>query len=126
MSIGSNNPFDNPLIDPRFLTSGFDVAATREGIKKAIKFTQAPVWKNIITGPLSPPPNATTDAELEEIIRNTGVSGLHPVGTASMSPRNANWGVVNPDLLVKQTSGLSIVDASVIVGVSFSSGCFKD
>ncbi len=125
MSIGSNDPFEDPLIDPRFFTSEFDIAATREGIKKAIRFTQAPVWKGIIADPSSPPSNVTTDADIEAFIRNTGASALHPVGTASMSPRNANWGVVNPDLLVKQTSGLRIVDASVIVGVSFPERSFE-
>jgi choline dehydrogenase-like flavoprotein len=31
-----------------------------------------------------------------------------------MSARNASYGVVNPDLLVKNTVGLRIVDASVL------------
>jgi len=114
VSIGSNNPFDDPLIDPRLLSSEFDLFAVREGIKKAIRFTQAPVWKGIVTGPLDPLTNTTTDEELEEIIRNTAASALHPVGTSSMSPRNANWGVVDPDLLVKEALGLRIVDASVM------------
>ncbi len=118
MLIGSNNPFNDPLIDPRFFTTEFDITATREGIKKAINFTKAPIWKDIITGPSDPLLNATTDPELEEIIRSTGLSGLHPVGTASMSPRNASWGVVDPDLLVKEVSGLRIVDASVMVSAS--------
>ena len=117
VSIRSNNPLDDPLIDPRYYTSEFDIFALREGIKNVITFTQAPVWKDIITGPLDPLTNDITDEELEEIIRNTAGSALHPVGTASMSPRNASWGVVDPDLRVKQVSGLRIVDASVMVSV---------
>ncbi|KAF9444127.1 GMC oxidoreductase [Macrolepiota fuliginosa MF-IS2] len=31
-----------------------------------------------------------------------------------MSPKNADWGVVDPDLSVKHVSGLRIVDASVL------------
>jgi choline dehydrogenase-like flavoprotein len=31
-----------------------------------------------------------------------------------MSPVNASWGVVNPDLTVKKTIGLSVVDAASI------------
>lgn len=115
VSIGSNNPFDDPLIDPGYYTSEFDLLAAREGIKKAMKFTKAPVWEDIITGFVGPWANATTDAEIDDTIRNNTESGLHPVGTAAMSPKNASWGVVDPDLLVKKVSGLRIVDASVMV-----------
>lgn len=117
MTIGSSNPFDDPLIDPSFYASEFDLLTIHEGVKKAMKFSKAPVWKNIITGVLGPLANATTDTEIDNIIRNNTGSGLHPVGTAAMSPREANWGVVNPDLLVKKVSGLRIVDASILVGI---------
>lgn len=38
----------------------------------------------------------------------------HALGTAAMSPEGASWGVVDPDLWVKTTVGLRVVDASVI------------
>ncbi|KAF9444131.1 GMC oxidoreductase [Macrolepiota fuliginosa MF-IS2] len=114
ITIGSNNPFDNPLIDPGYYTSKFDILAIREGIKSAVQFSEAPVWKNVITGLVGPLANATTDAEIDTTIRNNTLSGLHPVGTSAMSPKNASWGVVDPDLLVKHVSGLRIVDASVL------------
>jgi choline dehydrogenase-like flavoprotein len=38
----------------------------------------------------------------------------HAVGTASVSPRGAVWGVLDPDLTVKKTIGLSVVDAAAI------------
>jgi choline dehydrogenase-like flavoprotein len=41
-------------------------------------------------------------------------SVYHVVGSASVSPRGAAWGVVDPDLTVKKTVGLSIVDAAAI------------
>lgn len=119
LTIGSNNPFDDPLIDPGFYTSEFDLATTREGIKSATKFVRAPVWENVVTDLLGPLANATTDAEIDDVIRNTAATGLHPIGTASMSPKNANWGVVDPDLLVKKVSGLRIVDASIMVSTYF-------
>lgn len=115
MTIGSSNPFDDPLIDPGFYTSEFDLPATREGIKQMMSFSKAPVWKNVITGVLGPLANATTDEEIDDIIRNSAESGLHPVGTAAMSSKDASWGVVDPDLLVKKVSGLRVVDASVMV-----------
>ncbi|KAF9444128.1 GMC oxidoreductase [Macrolepiota fuliginosa MF-IS2] len=114
LTIGSNDPFNNPLINPAYYTSEFDLLTVREGIKSAVKFSKAPVWKNVITGLVGPLNNATTDAEIDAFIKNNTGSGLHPVGTAAMSPKNASWGVVDPDLLVKHVCGLRIVDASVL------------
>ncbi|KAF9445820.1 GMC oxidoreductase [Macrolepiota fuliginosa MF-IS2] len=114
LMIGSNNPFDNPLINPGYYTSEFDILTIREGIKSAVKFSTAPVWENVLTGLIAPLANATTDAEIDAAIRNNTLSGLHPVGTAAISPKNASWGVVDPNLLVKHVSGLRIVDASVL------------
>lgn len=37
-----------------------------------------------------------------------------------MTPKNAGFGVVDPDLTVKAVTGLRIVDASVLVSVAFS------
>lgn len=117
MKIGSSNPLDDPLIDPGYYTSEFDLLTTREGVKSAMKFAKAPVWENVITGVVGPLANATTDAELDTAIRNNTVAGLHLVGTAAMSPKHASWGVVGPDLLVKKVTGLRIVDASIMVGI---------
>jgi choline dehydrogenase-like flavoprotein len=61
-----------------------------------------------------------TNEELDEYLRNRTGSAFHPVGTAAMSARNARYGVVDPDLLVKGMRGLRIIDASVLVSDSAS------
>ncbi|KAJ3561519.1 hypothetical protein NP233_g10144 [Leucocoprinus birnbaumii] len=114
LKIQSNNPFDDPLIDPNFFDSDFDVLVMREGINAALRFADAPVLKNITTGILGPLANITSDDEIDAFIRNSAGSAWHPVGTTAMSPKNAGWGVVDPDLLVKRVSGLRIVDASIM------------
>ncbi|KAF5351054.1 hypothetical protein D9756_008218 [Leucocoprinus leucothites] len=114
LTLQSNNPFDDPLIDPNFFDSEFDVLVVREGIKAAMRFAEAPIMKNITTGILGPLANITSDDEMDAVIRNGAGSAWHPVGTTSMSPKHANWGVVDPDLLVKKVSGLRIVDASIM------------
>ncbi|KAJ7693579.1 pyranose dehydrogenase [Mycena rosella] len=113
ITINTNNPFDPPVIDLGLLQNDLDIFTLREGIKRANQFYSAPTWQDSIIGPTQDLENVTT-AALDEIIRNSAGVGLHMVGSAAMSPRDATWGVVNPDLLVKGIDGLRIVDASVL------------
>ncbi len=81
-------------------------------IASAQKLVTAPVWDGYILGLAT---NTT-----EDDVRNGVASLFHPVGSASMSPVNADWGVVDPDLKLKGAKGVRIVDASVFVGPSNS------
>jgi choline dehydrogenase len=89
----------------------------REAVKSAVRFTTAPAWDNYVLSAVGL--NATTDAEIDAFVRANAATIYHPVGTASMSPRGAAWGVVDPDLRVKGLNGLRVVDLSVVV--SFNS-----
>ncbi|CAK5270686.1 unnamed protein product [Mycena citricolor] len=83
---------------------------------------------SIVVSPSSPAPafsdyvitqlgyNATaTDADLDTFIQEQVGSIFHPVGTAAMTKRGADYGVVDPDLLVKGLKALRVVDLSVLV-----------
>ncbi|GLB40800.1 putative aryl-alcohol oxidase [Lyophyllum shimeji] len=83
----------------------------REAIRAARRFAAAPVWAGYIVASTN---NATTDAELDQFIRENASSFFHPVGTCGMSPRGAGYGVVDPDLRVKGVRGVRVVDASVL------------
>ncbi|KAF7303842.1 GMC oxidoreductase [Mycena indigotica] len=113
ISINSSDPFSAPLIDTGLLQDEFDIFTVREAIKRAQLFFTAPNWRNVVIGPTQNFDNMTT-AEMDTFIRNTAIPSLHLVGSASMTARDAPYGVVNPDLLVKGVTGLRIVDASVI------------
>lgn len=115
IALNSSNPFDQPLIDPGILTDPFDLPALREGLKMTLEFVTAPAWKGYILNLADEVlANATTDAALDEYIRNAATFADHLVGGAVMSPKNATYGVVNPDLLLKGARGLRIIDASVL------------
>lgn len=87
----------------------------REAVKSARRFVAASEWKDYVLEPFGTFANATTDALLDDYIRSGVGTSAHPVGTASMSAKNATHGVVDPDLRVKRVSGLRVVDASVLV-----------
>ncbi|KAL1667426.1 hypothetical protein GGF50DRAFT_48734 [Schizophyllum commune] len=111
ITINSSDPFAAPLIDPRLLSEPIDLLMVREGIKVGQQFVQAEAWEGYFMKALQ---DLETDEEIEEYVRENTVSFFHPVATAAMSPADADWGVVTPDLLVKGVKGLRIVDASVV------------
>jgi len=115
VKLSSSDPFESPLIDPGYYTNPFDIFAMREAIRSSMRFLSAPIWKGYVLSPLdSGLAGATTDALLDNYIRNQTGTSAHVVGTASMSAYDADYGVVNPDLKLKKAGGLRVVDASVL------------
>ncbi|KAF9263043.1 aryl-alcohol oxidase-like protein [Marasmius fiardii PR-910] len=116
ITINSTDPLAPPLVDAGLLADpeGFDIAIVREAVKSAKRYFSGPAWDGYVLGPFDPITSAETDDQLTDAIRENGLTFTHPVATASMSPKGASWGVVDPDLKVKGVSGLRIVDASVI------------
>lgn len=119
MTLASSDPFDNPIINPALLESPFDIYVMVEAIKSAKRFVEAPAWKGYIIQALGAL-NSTIDEDLAEYARNSASTVFHPVRTARMTSYSNQDGVVNPDLLVKGSSGLRIVDASVLVSLSLA------
>ncbi|KAK0448895.1 aryl-alcohol oxidase [Desarmillaria tabescens] len=108
ITISGTNPLDSPLINPNYLSHPQDLEALQHAVGAAQRFVAAPVWKDYII-------ELTTNiTDLEETIRDIAIPTDHPVGTASMSPVGADWGVVDPDLRLKRTAGVRVVDASVL------------
>jgi choline dehydrogenase-like flavoprotein len=63
---------------------------------------------NPFRGPeLAPGSQVSTDAELDVYIRNSVITVNHPLGTCAMGS------VLDPDLTVRGTARLRVVDASV-------------
>ncbi|KAJ6518207.1 aryl-alcohol-oxidase from pleurotus Eryingii [Mycena vitilis] len=113
VTLKSNDPFANPVINPNLLGSEFDMAIARESVKSVFRFVSAPAWKDYVISSVGV--NSTSsEAEIDSFIRSNTASIFHPGGTASMSPKGASWGVVDPDLVVKGLRGLRIVDLSIV------------
>lgn len=69
----------------------------------------------------------TTDEELDAYIRKISTAIHHAVGTARMASRDSpTEGVVNPDLTVKGTHGLRVIDASIFVSPHFQPHVYSD
>ncbi|KAK0459149.1 aryl-alcohol-oxidase from pleurotus Eryingii [Desarmillaria tabescens] len=108
VTINSTNPLNPPLINPNFFSHLQDIIAMQYAVEGAQRFTSAPVWKDYIIA------LTTNITDLEDSIRNEAGSTDHQVSTASMSPFDADWGAVDPDLRLKKAMGVRVVDASVL------------
>ncbi|KAG6861061.1 hypothetical protein C0995_004403 [Termitomyces sp. Mi166 len=120
VTINSTNPFDPPLIDPALLKEEADRKMMRAALRHAFKFVTAPAFSGYVISPAGDLPNATiaTDAELDTYMNAEAGTFFHPTGTAAMSPKGAKYGVLDPDLKVKNIKGLRVVDASIFVSVT--------
>ncbi|KAF5349895.1 hypothetical protein D9757_013616 [Collybiopsis confluens] len=123
VTINNTDPFSAPLINPRYFTSPFDIAAMRQAIRMALQFSSTPTWNGYILAQFGPFANITlhsNDSVLDAFIRDSTSSVAHPVGTVAMSARGAEYGVVDPDLRVKGVEGLRVIDASVFPFITSS------
>ncbi|KAF8194628.1 hypothetical protein BJ912DRAFT_1141461 [Pholiota molesta] len=114
IKIKSANPFDKPIIDPRYLTTDFDVFAMRETVKSVKRLVAEPAWAGYVTGPSGDSfVAAIDDPSIDAYVRDVTTTIFHPVGTAAMASASSSAGVVNPDLTLKGANGVRIVDASI-------------
>lgn len=109
--VSGASPDDLPVIDARFLETEYDRSATPRLLEFARKLAaQHPLVEDIAEEEL-PGPDVNTP---EEVIAFSWASGhiAHATGSAAMGTRNDD--VVDPDLRVRGTEGLRVVDASVL------------
>ncbi|KZV68609.1 GMC oxidoreductase [Peniophora sp. CONT] len=115
ITLASLDPLDKPVINPNFLSAPIDVDILREGIKAARRFVSAPSFANYIVAEFGDFAAAQSDEELEVFARANGDTVDHVVATVPMGRAGcmeAGCGALNPDLTVKGTKGLRVVDAS--------------
>jgi choline dehydrogenase-like flavoprotein len=115
ITLNSSDPLAHPVINPNYLTTEFDQQAMIQAMKDVFTVLANAAFDEYIGAPYGPLANATTDAQLLANVKAHGSTIWHGAGTAKMSARGADWGVVDPDLKVKGTLGLRVADTSVFV-----------
>lgn len=106
--IGSDNPIDDPIIDPRFLDNDVDISILLNAYKLARKITTADALRSDIIKEISPGPKFQSDEEIISYIKSTMGSTHHPIGTAAMLNKD-DGGVVDSKLKVYGTANLHVV-----------------
>ncbi|KAF2166047.1 GMC oxidoreductase [Zasmidium cellare ATCC 36951] len=111
VTIGSNTPLSDPIIDPNYLAEEADQAMAIQGVKYLRQIMEHPDLKQWSAGEVSPGANITSDEDLLDYARTTMVPNWHASSTCRMLPRE-NGGVVDPHLRVYGTKGLRVCDVS--------------
>ena len=111
VALRSTDPVDDPVIDPRFLTSANDVATTCAGLRTLRRIFVQPAMDRYRGAEIKPGAGLVDEADLAAYARETGGSGHHACGTARMGPDA--MAVVDDRLRVHGVARLRIADASV-------------
>jgi choline dehydrogenase-like flavoprotein len=118
LKLASADPLAPPLIDPAFLTHPDDIKTLIQGYRVIEKVMATRAFKafnpqDVLAAPM------TTDAEIEQVLRDRSDTLYHPVGTCKMG--SDDMAVVDARLKVHGLQGLRVVDASImptIIGCS--------
>ena len=113
----STDPFEDPMIQPNYLSHPRDQQVLVAGIKLARKLLRTPELAEYFAGESLPGPDVQTDDEVLAFARAKGTTSFHLVGTCRMGPAGDRSAVVDHQLRVHGTEGLRVVDASVMPNI---------
>jgi choline dehydrogenase-like flavoprotein len=111
--ISSSNSSAKPVIDPRYLSTKFDLEAAKQAAKYLRKMGTTAPFKQLWVDEYDPGLSTETDAQWEAYVKENVSTFYHPLGTCAMLPKE-DGGVVSPELKVYGVKNLRVVDASVI------------
>ncbi|CAG7828275.1 unnamed protein product, partial [Allacma fusca] len=121
ITLSSNDPYKEPIIDPNYLTNNEDIIRMIEAVKKAVNLAENTTPFRKIGSRLTDTPFPgcehvphRSDAYFECYIRSLSLTLHHIVGTASMGRPDSPHAVVDTELRVIGTKGLRVMDASIM------------
>ncbi len=110
--LGSADPLAPMRIVYNFFTAPNDLPTLREGVKRARDVAYQRPLDAFRGDELAPGPKVKSDAEIDAWIRRVSITAHHPAGTCpiGIGPE----AVVDPDMRVRGTEALRVVDASAM------------
>jgi choline dehydrogenase len=112
VTLASRNPFDPPVIDPRYLAEETDRRTMRDSVRIVREIVKQPAL-DFYRGPeFKPGDHIRTDSEIDAWIRQNAETIYHPVGTVRMGADPS--APLDEELRVRGIDSLRVVDASVM------------
>ena len=108
--LSSADPTAPPRIRQNFLSTDKDRKTLREGVRMVRAIAAEPSMRAFVAREIAP--GSDGDADIDALIRATGITVHHPAGTCRMG--TDALGVVDQALRVRGAQGLRVVDASVM------------
>lgn len=112
ITLQSADPFDDPVVDPQYLTEEADLEILLEGVKLIREILQAEPFDDYRGEIVSPDSGLQSDEQLIAHIRETAATLYHPVGSCKMGVDK--MAVVDDRLAVHGVDRLRVVDASIM------------
>ncbi|WP_246660891.1 GMC oxidoreductase [Tardiphaga sp. vice154] len=114
ISLASENSLAPPRIAQSFLATEKNRRTLRDSVRMVQRLAREPAFASFISAQLDPASPVTSDADLDAHIRASTGTVRHPLGTCRMGAVDDEEAVVGPDLRVRGTRGLRVVDASAM------------
>ena len=112
VTLNSADPFDDPNIDPKFLSHPDDMQDMIAGYKKMMEVMNKDSFSKYTKDHTMRPIDIDNDNEIEQAIREEADTVYHPVGTCKMG--DDEMSVVDNRLKVHGIEALRVVDASIM------------
>ena len=112
VTLHSADPFEDPKIDPKFLSHPDDMRDMIAGYKKMMNILNSGAVSKYTSSHVQRPVDINNDKDIEQAIREDADTVYHPVGTCKMG--NDEMSVVDDSLKVYGIDGLRVVDASIM------------
>ena len=110
--LGSPDPLAPPAVQFDYLRTEYDMRAILTAIRLCRTIAAQPALKDYIVHEVTPGERVTSDEDLAQFVRQTGVSNQHPTSSCAMGTGTNS--VVDPRLRVHGIDGLRVVDASIM------------
>jgi len=112
--IRSADPFEQPLIQPNYLTEETDRRVLVAAMRLARRLMQSKPLEPYYDHEDFPGPQVQSDDEMLAAAKERGTTTFHPMGTCRMGPDSDPTSVVDDQLRVRGLEGLRVADASIM------------
>lgn len=112
LHLQSTDPFQDPVIEPAYLTHAEDQRSVVECLRLSRKIMSQGAIKDFVKRETRPGIDIQDDASLLDYIKECGQTSWHPIGTCRMGGDERS--VVDPQLRVRGVQRLRVIDSSIM------------